>query len=96
MAAANPIRQNIGIQAGNVANFQDQLKEVLREKHEKYLPMKSNKCEKSVGSAVDHREKAVGNANEKPNVIPSSSNIITSREFNNPHIVTESILIEHY
>ena len=50
VAADNPICQNIGTQAGNVKNFQDQLKEVLREKHEKYLLMKSNKCEKSVGN----------------------------------------------
>ena len=95
VAADNPISQNIGIQAGNVANFQDQLKEVLREKHEKYLLMNSNKCEKSVGSAVDYCEKAADNASEKSNVIPSGSNIITSREFNNANIVTESILIEH-
>ena len=95
VAADNPISQKIGIRAGYVANFQDQLKEVLREKHEKYLLMKSNKCEKSVGSAVDHCEKAADNASEKSNVIPSSSKIIAFREFNNANIVTESILIEH-
>ena len=95
VAKDNPISQNICIQAGNVANFQDQLKEVLREKHEKYLLMKSNKCEKFVGSAVDHCEKAADNASEKSNVIPSSSKIITSPEFNNANIVSESILIEH-
>ena len=95
VAADNPICQNIGTQAGNVANFQDQLKEVLREKHEIYLLMKSNKCEKSVSNAVDHCEKAVDNASEKSNVIPNSSNISTSREYNNANIVTESILIDH-
>ena len=71
VAADNPICQNIGTQAGNVTNFQDQLKEVLREKHEKYLLMKSNKCEKSVD-----------NVNDKSNVIPNS----TSREFSNVNI----------
>ena len=84
VAADNPICQNIGTQAGNVKNFQDQLKEVLREKHEKYLLMKSNKCEKSVD-----------NVNDKSNVIPNSSKNSTSREFNNVNIVTESILIQH-
>ena len=84
VAADNTICQNIGTQAGNVTNFLDQLKEVLREKHEKYLLLKSNKCEKSVD-----------NVNDKSNVIPNSSKNSTSREFNNVNIVTESILIHH-
>ena len=56
----------------------------LKPVHEKYLLMKSNKCEKSVD-----------NVNDESNVIPNSSKNSTSREFNNVNIVTESILIHH-